>query len=37
VDRYEPAPEPWAAGTMDRVVAITPQTITGIRLTGWCG
>ena len=35
--RYKQALEPWAAGTMDQVIAITPQTITGIRLAGWCG
>ncbi|HEY3954825.1 MAG TPA: pyridoxamine 5'-phosphate oxidase family protein [Streptosporangiaceae bacterium] len=26
--------EPWAAGQMDHVIAITPQIITGIRLDG---
>lgn len=35
-DRFKEALEPWAAGAMDQVIAITPQTITGIRLTGWC-
>jgi nitroimidazol reductase NimA-like FMN-containing flavoprotein (pyridoxamine 5'-phosphate oxidase superfamily) len=35
--RYKQALEPWAAGAMDQVIAITPQTITGIRLVGWCG
>jgi nitroimidazol reductase NimA-like FMN-containing flavoprotein (pyridoxamine 5'-phosphate oxidase superfamily) len=34
--RYKQALEPWAAGDMDQVIAITPQIITGIRLTGWC-
>jgi nitroimidazol reductase NimA-like FMN-containing flavoprotein (pyridoxamine 5'-phosphate oxidase superfamily) len=35
--RYKEELEPWAAGVMDQVIAITPQTITGIRLVGWCG
>jgi nitroimidazol reductase NimA-like FMN-containing flavoprotein (pyridoxamine 5'-phosphate oxidase superfamily) len=37
VHRYEQALEPWAAGTMNQVIAITPQFITGVRLAGWCG
>jgi Pyridoxamine 5'-phosphate oxidase len=36
VARYERLLEPWAAGQMDHVIAITPQIITGIRLVGWC-
>jgi nitroimidazol reductase NimA-like FMN-containing flavoprotein (pyridoxamine 5'-phosphate oxidase superfamily) len=36
VARYERMLEPWAAGQMDYVIAITPQIITGIRLVGWC-
>jgi hypothetical protein len=34
VHRYEQALEPWAPGVRDQVIAITPQMITGIRLTG---
>ena len=34
--RYEQALEPWVMGAMDQVIAITPGTITGIRLAGWC-
>jgi len=37
VHRYEQALEPWVAGVMDQVIAITPQTINGVRLVGWCG
>jgi len=37
VRRYRQALEPWAAGTMDQVIAIRPQTLTGVRLVGWCG
>lgn len=37
VDRYGRALVPWAAGTMDQVITIAPQTLTGIRLVGWCG
>ena len=33
---YEKSLEPWSAGRMDQVIAIAPQTITGIRLVGWC-
>jgi nitroimidazol reductase NimA-like FMN-containing flavoprotein (pyridoxamine 5'-phosphate oxidase superfamily) len=36
VARYQQLLEPWAAGQMDHVIAITPQIITGIRLVGWC-
>jgi nitroimidazol reductase NimA-like FMN-containing flavoprotein (pyridoxamine 5'-phosphate oxidase superfamily) len=36
-DRYQKALVPWAAGVMDQVITITPQTVTGIRLVGWCG
>jgi hypothetical protein len=34
VRRYEQMLQPWADGEMDYVVAITPQTITGLRLAG---
>jgi nitroimidazol reductase NimA-like FMN-containing flavoprotein (pyridoxamine 5'-phosphate oxidase superfamily) len=34
--RYQQLLEPWAAGDMDHVIAITPQIITGIQLVGWC-
>jgi nitroimidazol reductase NimA-like FMN-containing flavoprotein (pyridoxamine 5'-phosphate oxidase superfamily) len=36
-DSYREALEPWVADAMDQVIAITPQTIIGIRLVGWCG
>jgi len=36
IARYERLLEPWAAGQMDYVIAITPQIITGIRLAGRC-
>ena len=36
IARYEQMLEPWAAGQMDYVIAIRPQVITGLRLTGWC-
>ncbi len=36
IDRYKKLLEPWAAGQMDYVIAIDPQIMTGIRLTGWC-
>lgn len=36
-EHHKQALEPWAACAMDQVIAITPQTITGIRLAGWCG
>ena len=32
VSRYQQALQPWMAGLIDRVIAITPGTITGIRL-----
>ena len=28
--------EPWVDRQMDYVITITPETITGIRLVGWC-
>lgn len=34
--RYEQALEPWVTGPMDQIIAITPETITGLRLTGFC-
>ena len=34
VSRYRQALEPWIARPMDQVIAITPQMITGRRLTG---
>ena len=34
ISRYQQLLEPWAAGQMDHVIAITPQIITGIRLDG---
>jgi nitroimidazol reductase NimA-like FMN-containing flavoprotein (pyridoxamine 5'-phosphate oxidase superfamily) len=36
IERYEQVLEPWIAGQMDYVIAITPQFISGIRLVGWC-
>jgi nitroimidazol reductase NimA-like FMN-containing flavoprotein (pyridoxamine 5'-phosphate oxidase superfamily) len=36
VSRYQRTLEPWVRGPMDQVIAITPGTITGIRLAGWC-
>lgn len=36
IARYQRLLEPWALGEMDYTIAITPQTITGIRLVGWC-
>jgi hypothetical protein len=36
ITRYEQLLEPWAAGQMDYVISIKPQTITGIRLADWC-
>jgi nitroimidazol reductase NimA-like FMN-containing flavoprotein (pyridoxamine 5'-phosphate oxidase superfamily) len=36
ITRYQELLEPWAAGQMDYVIAIQPQVITGLRLTGWC-
>jgi hypothetical protein len=34
--RYRHLLQPWADGQMDYVIAIEPQLITGLRLTGWC-
>lgn len=34
--RYRELLEPWVAGPMDQVIAISPGTITGLRLVGWC-
>jgi nitroimidazol reductase NimA-like FMN-containing flavoprotein (pyridoxamine 5'-phosphate oxidase superfamily) len=36
VGRYQQQLLPWADGSMDYVIAITPQLITGLRLVGWC-
>ena len=36
IERYEQLLEPWIAGQMDHVIAITPRFISGIRLVGWC-
>ena len=36
VSRYQRLLEPWVRGHMDQVIVITPGTITGIRLAGWC-
>jgi hypothetical protein len=36
ITRYQQLLEPWVADRMDRVIAITPQIITGIRLVSWC-
>ena len=36
ISRYQQMLEPWVARSMDQVIAITPGTITGIRLTGRC-
>lgn len=36
VARYQRTLEPWVARSMDQVIAITPATLTGIRLVGWC-
>ena len=33
IARYQQALEPWAGGDMDYVIAITPQIITGLRIT----
>jgi Pyridoxamine 5'-phosphate oxidase len=35
VGRYEQMLEPWVQREMDHVIAIRPQIITGLRLTGW--
>jgi nitroimidazol reductase NimA-like FMN-containing flavoprotein (pyridoxamine 5'-phosphate oxidase superfamily) len=34
ISQYQQRLEPWAAGQMDQVIAITPQILTGIRLDG---
>jgi nitroimidazol reductase NimA-like FMN-containing flavoprotein (pyridoxamine 5'-phosphate oxidase superfamily) len=34
ISRYQQRLEPWAAGQMDHIIAITPHIITGIRLDG---
>jgi Pyridoxamine 5'-phosphate oxidase len=36
ISRYQQRLEPWVSRPMDQVIAITPETITGIRLAGWC-
>lgn len=36
ISRYQQVLEPWVARPMDQVIAITPATITGIRLAGFC-
>ena len=36
VARYQQSLEPWVARPMDQVIAITPETVTGIRLAGFC-
>jgi nitroimidazol reductase NimA-like FMN-containing flavoprotein (pyridoxamine 5'-phosphate oxidase superfamily) len=36
VSRYQRSLEPWVARPMDQVIAITPETVTGIRLAGFC-
>ena len=36
IGRYQQKLEPWVSRPMDQVIAITPETITGIRLAGWC-
>jgi nitroimidazol reductase NimA-like FMN-containing flavoprotein (pyridoxamine 5'-phosphate oxidase superfamily) len=36
ISRYQQTLEPWVTRAMDQVIAITPETITGIRLAGWC-
>jgi nitroimidazol reductase NimA-like FMN-containing flavoprotein (pyridoxamine 5'-phosphate oxidase superfamily) len=36
VGRYQRSLEPWVARPMDQVIAITPETVTGIRLAGFC-
>jgi len=36
VSRYKQLLEPWTDAQMDHVIAIKPQFITGMRLTGWC-
>jgi nitroimidazol reductase NimA-like FMN-containing flavoprotein (pyridoxamine 5'-phosphate oxidase superfamily) len=34
ITRYQQLLEPWMAGQMDYVIAVKPQSITGIRLVG---
>jgi nitroimidazol reductase NimA-like FMN-containing flavoprotein (pyridoxamine 5'-phosphate oxidase superfamily) len=36
ISGYQQALEPWVARSMDQVIAITPATITGLRLAQWC-
>jgi Pyridoxamine 5'-phosphate oxidase len=36
LSRYQQSLEPWIARPMDQVIAITPETVTGIRLAGFC-
>jgi nitroimidazol reductase NimA-like FMN-containing flavoprotein (pyridoxamine 5'-phosphate oxidase superfamily) len=36
VARHEQQLEPWVERPMDYVLAVMPQTITGLRLVGWC-
>ena len=36
VSRYQRSLEPWVARPMDQVIAITPETVTGLRLAGFC-
>jgi hypothetical protein len=36
VSRYEQVLAPWIQQKMDYVIAIRPQTVTGLRLMGWC-
>jgi hypothetical protein len=35
VSRYQRSLEPWVARPMDQVIAITPETVTGIQLAGF--
>ena len=36
ISRYQQRLESWVSRPMDQVIAITPETVTGIRLAGWC-
>ena len=36
VSRYQRSLEPWVARPMDQVIALTPETVTGMRLAGFC-
>jgi len=36
VSRYRQSLEPWVARPIDQVIAITPETVTGIQLAGFC-